>query len=98
MSRGLLRGWGGSVFTTRSQGELVTPLRSPFPARPSAGNAGGGAGRRAAGAAGRPGDVHTADRRFAGRPGGGGVERRERLGEVKSIAALLHSRASTGLT
>lgn len=49
------------------------------------GNAGGGAQRRPAGATGGPGDVHTANRGPAGRPGGSGVQRRKRHGEVTEL-------------
>lgn len=88
LSQGILRGRRlvellRRPVLTLPRSAIHPPRRSlpPHPPHPT-GNAGGGAGRRAAGAAGRPGDVHPADRGPAGRPGGGGVQRRERLGEV----------------
>lgn len=90
LSQGILR--GRRLVELLGRPVLTLPRRASHPLDvppPPAGNAGGGAGRRAAGAAGRPGDVHPADRGPAGRPGGGGVQRRERLGEVTDNPLLL---------
>lgn len=98
-SRGILLRRSGRLGLKRLEGreegfegERVIPLRvilclfSCFFGVFFTGNAGGGAQRRPAGATGGPGDVHTANRGPAGRPGGSGVQRRKRHGEVRELA------------